>query len=249
VRPFLLLLAPLLAGCEPARDTATERLTRTGELVALSGGGGGAGNACFTCHGLEGQGDGVASPRLAGLPRGYLQKQMEDYASGRRPHDVMGPIASALDSDSRRAVAWFYADMAAPAPASGTRAPAGPPPEVYFRADPARGLPACATCHGPAGQGGGAGLPPITGQPAAYTADQLRRWQRGERRNDPRGVMQRAAAALSEPEIEALAAWLAAAPTAPAPASVSASESASASAGARPAASRETRRPGPQSGA
>ena len=41
---------------------------------------------CATCHGGEAQGDGPAGqPRLAGQRYGYLLRQMQDAAAGRRP--------------------------------------------------------------------------------------------------------------------------------------------------------------------
>lgn len=244
-RLSLLLLTVGLAGCG-ARTNETDRaLTATGELVALSGGGGGAESACFSCHGLEGQGDGVSTPRLAGLDVGYLQKQMEDYASGIRPDDVMGRIAKRLDDGDRRAVAAFYAQMPAPPrPSAGEAAPA-----IYLTGDAARGITACAACHGAQGQGLGPGNPAIAGQPAAYTVEQLRRWREGDRRNDPRGVMAVAAARLTEAEARSIAAWLETAPVAPAPASAAATPSVAARAAARPAASREARRPDRSDGA
>ena len=51
------------SGPAPIPDT----FTRTGELIAYSGGGRGAAGACATCHGLKGEGDGHLVPRLAAL--------------------------------------------------------------------------------------------------------------------------------------------------------------------------------------
>jgi cytochrome c553 len=39
------------------------------------------------------------------------------------------------------------------------------------------------------GRGVGAANPALSGQPAAYTVEQIKRWKTAERRNDPRGVM------------------------------------------------------------
>ena len=103
-------LTLLLGGCSLPSNETGEALTRTGELVAMSGGDGGAKNACVTCHGLDGMGDGISGPRLAGLEAGYLQKQMEDYAADLRHDDAMTRIAARLDQRQRRAVAIFYAD-------------------------------------------------------------------------------------------------------------------------------------------
>jgi len=231
-----------LIACAPATNRTGEAFTASGELIAYSGGEGGAANACFRCHGLQGQGDGASSPRLAGLDAGYLQKQLDDYAGGLRDDKVMGPIAHWLDNDDRRAVAAHYAALPSPAlsPSPGGAAPPG----IYSSGDPGRRLPACAACHGAAGQGVGPANPALAGQPAAYTLDQLARWARAERRNDPQGVMTAAVAGLTEAEMRAIAAWLERQPAAPRPDTAAASLSAAEAAWARLAASRGTRRPG-----
>lgn len=237
--PALLALAAL-AACSPASNDTGAAFTATGEIIAMGGGEGGPANACFSCHGLDGAGDGVSVPRLAGMDAGYLQKQLSDYAEDRRVDPVMTPVARWLDDDDQRAVAAWYAAM--PAPAS--TAPATPPPTIYLSGDPGRGVTACAVCHGAAGQGLGAGNPAIAGQPAAYTLDQLRRWKTAKRRNDPRGVMADAVAGLTEAEMRTIAAWLEGAPTARPPASDAASASVSGAVAAGSATSRGPRRPG-----
>ena len=233
-------LTLLAGGCSLPSNETGEALTRSGELVAMSGGDGGAANACFTCHGLDGMGDGVSVPRLAGLDAGYLQKQMEDYAADLRHDDAMTRIAARLDQRQRRAVAAFYADMPAPAP----NAVASAPPAIWLSGDTSRGVTACSTCHGVDGLGVGAGNPAVAGQPAAYTVEQIGRWRNGKRRNDARGVMAQAVAGLSEAEAAAIGRWLERQPVSPAPGSDAASVSAAASAAARPAPLHEAHRPG-----
>ncbi len=232
-------LVLLAAACSGADSQSTAAFTADGQVIAMSGGEGGASNACFSCHGLDGMGDGVSVPRLAGLDAGYLQKQLADYANRLRDDPAMYEAARWLDDDDRRAVAAWYAAL--PPPSGGV---AAPPPAVWLRGRPEAGVPACAVCHGDQGQGVGPGNPAVAGQPAAYTFDQLRRWKTGGRRNDPRSVMSDAVAGLTEREMHAIAAWLETAPIAPPPASDAASASASAAAAARPEASRGARRPG-----
>lgn len=229
-----------LSGCSLPSNETGEALTRTGELVAMSGGDGGARNACFTCHGLDGMGDGVSVPRLAGLEAGYLQKQMEDYATDFRHDDAMTRIAARLDQRQRRAVAAFYADM----PTTAGNALATPPPAIWLSGDPSRGVTACATCHGADGLGVGPGNPAVAGQPAAYTVEQIKRWQTGKRRNEARGVMAQAVSNLTDAEAAAIGRWLERQPVSRAPDSGAASVSAAASAAARPAPLHEAHRPG-----
>ncbi len=194
--PLLLTATMLLAGCGVADPRAGAAFSATGQLIALSGGDGGAANACFTCHGAQGQGDGGATPRLAGHSAGYLEKQLADYATELRPDAVMAPIAKRLNDTDRRAVSAYYAALTVPAAVQ----PALPAPARYA-AD-------CAACHGGDGEGIGPANPALAGQPARYILEQLRRFSHAERRNDPRGVMSASAAALSPAESAAIATWL-----------------------------------------
>ena len=79
---FVLAAALLLASCVEA-PPRPDAFTATGEIIALSGGDAGARYACVACHGVNGRGNGLDAPALAGLPAGYLQKQLEDYAARR----------------------------------------------------------------------------------------------------------------------------------------------------------------------
>lgn len=164
--------------------------------------------ACLACHGLEGVGDGSgAFPRLTGQPAWYLYKQLQDYAGGTRPNDVMTPVAKALSLQQMEDVAAWYATQAAPY---------APPPQVdgvtlqhggrlSAVGDPEKGIPACVTCHGPAGLGMPPAYPWLAGQYAAYTELQLTSWQQGVRRNDPLGVMATVAKAMTPEDIRATA--------------------------------------------
>lgn len=226
--PIVLGLAlALAAGCREVprpEDENIDPFKRTGAIIALGGGDGGVRHACARCHGLNGEGDGVMAPRLAGLDAGYLAKQLIDYADGRRPDPVMGVIARALDGPAISRVAAHYAALPVPAmgvPAMGVPQPAArvlpEPPDpaiaaLYARGDTARGIAACAGCHGIAGEGRGPNNPPLAGQPAAYLAEQLARWHRAERRNDPNDVMLRQAQRLRPDEQQALAAYAASLP-------------------------------------
>lgn len=224
-----LAMAQALSGCGGEPPAPANPFSATGELIALSGGAGGATNACVTCHGLDGGGDGASVPHLAGLEAGYLLKQMEDYASGRRRDAVMRAVVLPLGTRERQAVAAHYAALPPPArPAASPARRADPSAAVlYHQGDPGRDLPACASCHGAPDAGGGLANPALGGQPADYTVEQLRRFASGQRRNDPRGIMWVIARRLDADERAGLAAYLAAQPAAPA-------SSASASGGSTP---------------
>lgn len=199
------LLLTLLAACTDRMSPSDDRWGRSGELIAMSGGEGGARYACVSCHGARGEGNGFDAPRLAGLPAGYLQKQLEDYALGLRPHAVMRDVARFLDSHERVRVANHYAALPVPlGPAPAAQAPA-----LYART--------CQQCHGADGTGTPQG-PPLAGQPAFYLAQQLQDWQVSKRRNDGHHEMLKVAQALSGTEVEELSRFLARLPPRPAPA-------------------------------
>ncbi len=163
---------------------------------------------CFTCHGIDGIGDGTgAFPRLAGQAGFYMYKQLIDYASGARPNHTMSPIAQEMTEQQMVDVAAYYASRTVPY---------FPPPDVAAAVlergkaiaegalDDA-GVPACHWCHGENGTGNPPSFPYLAGQYAAYTALQFRFWKQDQRRNDPLDVMREIAKRLSDDDIRALA--------------------------------------------
>lgn len=77
----------------------------------------------------------------------------------------------------------------------------------------ANGAPACASCHGVNGEGGGRGaFPRLSAQPTPYLAKQLEDYRSGRRRN---AIMEPIARALSADEMLAAANWYAGASAAP----------------------------------
>jgi cytochrome c553 len=205
---FLLILTLLATACTDRMSPSDDRWGRRGELIAMSGGEGGARYACVSCHGARGEGNGFDAPRLAGLPAGYLQKQMEDYAAGLRAHELMRDVARFLDSDERMQVASYYAALPphALAPATG---------DIVAPTTPALYASACQQCHGAGGVGSVNG-PPLNAQPAFYLAQQLQDWQVSKRRNDGNHVMLKVAQQLKAEEIRQLSLYLAQIPPRPA---------------------------------
>ena len=224
---LLAALAPLLSACGDGRRPLADRFSESGELIALSGGKAGAVNACISCHGLDGGGNGAGAPRIAGTDPGYLSRQLDDYATGRRRNTQMEYIARQLSPADRQAVAFYYAALPlavadAGADAKGaavassgqtlTAAAAGAPlapPALWVHGDPERGLQPCAACHGQGAEGRGTGVPMLAGQPAQYVAYQLQAWKEGHRRNDPGNLMQRIARRMTTEEISLTAAYAA----------------------------------------
>lgn len=169
--------------------------------------------ACVQCHGLDGSGSSSgAFPRLAGLGDWYLYKALADYAAGRRPNRIMGPIAKALTEGEMRDVAAYYASLVEPVSA--------PPSEVEFEVvqvggalaavgAPSDGIPACSGCHGAKGLGLDPIVPRLAGQYAAYLEHQLHLWKEGLREGDAMNVMERIAKVMSDEQIRAVSLYYA----------------------------------------
>ena len=205
----ILLGLPLLISSSLAN--AATSAAAAGETIVNQGNAKGA-LACMTCHGKQGQGNAAAGyPYLAGQPQGYLVKQLQDFASERRKNSVMQPFASALSADEMNAVASYYAKLPLPKTASSTNN--NPSREngkrLATKGKWSVGVPACFQCHGDQGQGVAPNFPAIRGQSATYLKKQLEHWRKGERSNDPVGLMQAVVAELEEAEITAVASYLA----------------------------------------
>ena len=85
-----------------------------GQKIFTQGGANPAAMACLGCHGPDGKGIAAAGfPRLAGLPAGYLSKQLHDWRDGTRKQPVMEPLAKALSEDEIKAVSAYLASLPA----------------------------------------------------------------------------------------------------------------------------------------
>ncbi|MCS6096200.1 c-type cytochrome [Shewanella baltica] len=167
---------------------------------------------CVSCHGVEGQGVEPLGPRLAGLSKQYISTQLQHFQAGVRQNATMMPMAMTLQGDGIEQVANYFSAK----PANEVK-PAIRGEQVVFNDDTARlayqgdwsrGLPACVTCHGPSGLGGGL-FPRLAGQQASYIKTQLLAWQSGTRKGDVDGMMANVANKLTAAEVDALANYFA----------------------------------------
>lgn len=174
---------------------------------------------CQECHGADGHGFGQSAssegrhPKLAGQSADYIVKQIADFRSGARKHDVMTLMARTVEPADILDIAAYFASRS---PMKGEGAAVNPlGRRLYESGDAARGIEPCIACHGPAGEGVaglGAAAPRVGGQEWRYLEKQLLDWRSGERRNSRDGVMNRVTRGLSDEELRALADYLAVQP-------------------------------------
>ena len=158
--------------------------------------------ACARCHenGAAPTSDFV--PQLAGQPREYLERALNEYRTDMRQSGVMEPVAVALDETQIAKLAEYYASLPSPAP-SITGENGGLGATLAREGDPEHGATPCDSCHGADAL---ADYPRLAGQSADYIASQLDLWRRGGRMQTPQGeLMGDIAARLSEEQVRAVA--------------------------------------------
>ena len=162
---------------------------------------------CVACHGEQGVSAAPENPHLAGQSGAAIYKQLNDYRTGSRTHQLMTDIARALDETTLADVAAYYAGQPKRNPNPTTLAES-PPAIVRLveLGDPGRNIPPCASCHRP-GSGGPIEAPILAEQGQEYIVRQLKLYASGERHNDVYGRMRIIAAKLTPGEIDGLATY------------------------------------------
>ena len=167
---------------------------------------------CAACHGAKGEGSAAAHvPRIAGQSAEYLQKQLDDYASGARDNAIMANFAKPLSEEQRQEFAKRYAAMSAPflAEAAPGQKQLARGHRLAYQGDENLRVQACNACHGPDGAGVLHAAPYLAGQSSEYIGTALKAFQSGSRKNDAGELMRSVAARLADADIAAVAAYFA----------------------------------------
>ncbi|MBT2326014.1 c-type cytochrome [Variovorax paradoxus] len=171
--------------------------------------------ACIACHGREGASTNAGYfPRLAGKPEGYLYNQLLSFRDGRRHNSDMVHMVRHLSDAYLREMAHYFAGLDLPYPRPATTSDASQQTlqrgkALVFQGDAARGIPACAQCHGQALTGVQPGIPALVGLPRLYIASQLGDWLSAGRHALPPDCMAEVGRKLTTADVNAVAAWLA----------------------------------------
>ena len=169
---------------------------------------------CVTCHGQSGQGtNNEYFPRIAGKPASYLYNQLKAFRDGNRRYPPMNYLVAYLPDAYLREMAEHFAKQRpafAPRPATPMEpAAAARGKALAMAGDPAKGIPACITCHGAGLTGMEPGIPGLVGLRPTYIVAQLTRWRVGERHALEPDCMKRIATRLTDTDITAVSTWLA----------------------------------------
>jgi len=217
-RACLLAFAAVLAAHGAmAQDHAVPSFAKVDSMEARVQG-------CVTCHGQSGQGTSSGYyPRIAGKPATYLYNQLVAFRDGTRSYPPMNYLVAYLPDAYLREMAEHYAKLRPPltprAQPSVVAAVMERGKMLVNAGDPAKTIPPCAACHGKGLTGMEPGIPGLVGLRQAYIVGQLTSWRVGQRSAAEPDCMKRIATRLSDADITAVAAFLAAQelPSDPAP--------------------------------
>jgi cytochrome c553 len=168
---------------------------------------------CAACHGADGNSAIPANPSIAGQHPEYAYKQLMNFKAEagkqpERPSPVMTAIVATMSRDDMANAALYFSGQEAKPRAARNAELVKLGQTIYRGGILAKGVAACASCHGPNGSGLPAQFPRVAGQHAQYTADQLKAFRSGARKNDPNRMMQLVAVKLSDREIEAVSQYV-----------------------------------------
>jgi cytochrome c553 len=170
---------------------------------------------CVTCHGPHGEGvKDLNFPRIAGKPAGYLLNQLRNFRDGQRSYPPMNYLVAYLHDDYLEELANYFAaqDVKQASPFGPTAVAPAAGERLVRQGDESRNIPACVLCHGRSLTGIEPGIPGLVGLNSRYIAAQLVSWRVGTRHAKKPDCMREIASRLSETDIGAVSAWLAAQP-------------------------------------
>ena len=158
---------------------------------------------CTACHGEEGvpPQQVIAVPVIWGQNLGYLFFQLRDFKTGARQNDQMTPVMEGVDRQDLMPLAQYFAKRSWP----NLQQPHAPADEAAV-AQRANKSVVCTSCHQEGFKGEGT-QPRLAGQERGYLQKTMSDFRTGARANNP--GMHDLMLSVNEPEIGALATWLA----------------------------------------
>jgi cytochrome c553 len=191
----LLLVAGSLQAQDPAPDL--DKAKQTAETL------------CAACHMADGNSELSANPKIAGQHEDYLFKQLREFKGWNgnppvRENAIMGGMVAGLEEADMRGLAKYFASFELKPEAAKNLETIELGQQIWRGGIASKGVPACASCHGPAGAGMPAQYPRLSGQFADYIDAQMKAFRDGVRQNDPNSMMRMIAIKMTDPEIKAV---------------------------------------------
>jgi cytochrome c553 len=164
---------------------------------------------CVACHGVNGNSVNPEWPSLAGQHESYTKRQLAAFKSDQRQNPLMSAMAKPLSDEDMADLGAFFATQKSTGTLEAEPSKVSLGEKLFRGGDMAKGIAACASCHGPNATGNpAAGYAQIKGQHATYTIAQLKAYRSGTRQTDPNQMMRNVASALTDEQIDAVASYI-----------------------------------------
>ena len=163
---------------------------------------------CINCHGEGGNSLVPTFPKLAGQQPAYLAKQLTEFLSGKRKNDVMAAFLPNITAGDVPGLAAYYAAQKQTPGTVADAALAAAGQKIFDDGNTDTGVPACAGCHQPKGEGNER-FPRLAGQHQAYVLQQMTDFKNGVRTNDKGKIMRAVAERMTEQEMKAVSEYIA----------------------------------------
>ena len=162
---FLLLLLLFNAASFAESSLDSQKFSKTQKIVK---------NVCMACHGMDGNSlNGKIAPKIAAQNARYLTIQLNKFKDGIRKNALMQGIAASLSAEDMDNLGIYFSEQKLQLSAATSNG-VGSMGEKIFRAGiKDSGVPACASCHGPAGHGVPNLYPRLNAQHSDYILSQL----------------------------------------------------------------------------
>jgi len=166
---------------------------------------------CAACHSADGNSIVPNWPKIAGQHAQYLERQVTLIKGGSRPVPEMAGIVIGLsDQDIADIAAYFSSQTTSVGLTDEALLEAGE--QLYRGGNAATEIPACMSCHGPAGEGNPlSGYPSLAGQHSVYSEKMLKGFRAGNtwgEDDDSSKVMTDVTLRLTDDEIKAVASYI-----------------------------------------
>ena len=162
---FLLLLVLFNSTSFAESSLDNQKFSKTQKIVK---------NVCMACHGMDGNSlNGKIAPKIAAQNARYLTIQLNKFKDGVRKNALMQGIAASLSAEDMDNLGIYFSEQKLQLSAATSNG-VGSMGEKIFRAGiKDSGVPACASCHGPAGHGVPNLYPRLNAQHSDYILSQL----------------------------------------------------------------------------
>lgn len=164
---------------------------------------------CQGCHGEFGNSTEPLIPRLAGQYGKYIAKELRNYQSGVRTHQIMNAMAGTISDEDLADISAYFASRPKMKGSGASSNELGK--NLFTKGDINRKMIACINCHGVNGKGltpKTSMFPVLGGQQKEYLRKQLKNFRDSDRTNSPNGIMNKITSLLTDAEIEAIADYL-----------------------------------------